>query len=610
MSTLLSSHPPAAAAGGATSDQKAGASSSKDTAGHNNVPAPLYITIGPPCAGKTTWLAAQGSTSTQQQVTTATSATVTTTSAANNSGTPIRDVCIDDQEGVYVPVDTALFLNSSLTSNNDNNQNSSKVNEHAKSVAAADNTTEAKGEEKMLLFGQTVQQRIAAPEQTELVAILQRCAGLLSAEQFASRIQAIYNNSNSRRRNNSRDNDQQMVAQALIQAVNQAVEGAVVESANGSNNSDNDKGKVHSLVLPRTTDLFVLQSLFMVDPDKSNTTGTTPTGAGTGIERALAVLKAVDPGVPVAWGNTNTKPTDYKAALLLAAQQRRPVHFVVYHANSVSSTGVQRSRDDATAVNEGPNNVGSGVFQDDCWDLAVPSWRDLLERSVHRLTQTGRYVPASVIWDMHGRTQQMVQSVADHCQRDLVDSQDKESGDNTSAVGSTASSRRRLGKLELDRGLARLCSFDMNEHRLVSEGHRAPAPKRPRRDNYSSDNNIRGGGSQRQQRPWDGPPRRGPPERTWDRQNRACPGPRGHSYRGPQDSRDDGRILRRDAPPSPYERFPLGNNRRPSEASIRNHGPPQGGGERQQNHSSQFAPPNRASTNTTAARWSEQRPTR
>jgi hypothetical protein len=615
MSTsALSAHPApptgAAAAAGAGRDQEAGATVSfRKDATATAVPAPLYITIGPPCAGKTTWLANhQGRT--KPPTIHATAATAAATGAAAGV-IPIRDVCIDDQEGVYVPVDTALFLDSSLLSVPDtNNNNNSQANERAtnnRDSQSSGTSEAAQGEEKVSWFGQTVRQRIAAPEQAELVTVLQRCAGLLTAEQFVARIQGLYRNHS--RRNNNRDNDQQqqMVAQALIQAVDKAV--AVGES---NSSTDSDKGKAHSLlVLPPTTDLFVLQSLFMVDPNKSNTTGTTPT-TGTGIERALAALRAVDPGVPVAWGNTNTKPTDYKAALLLAAQQRRPVHFVVYHANC-SSTGIKRSNNDATAAEEGPNNVALGTFEDVCWDLTVPSWQDLLERSVHRLLQTGRYVPASVIWDMHGRTQQMVRSVADHCQRDIVESQAKQSGDNSSTVGSTTSSRHRLDKLELDRGLARLCGFDMNERRLVSEGYRVPAAKQPRRDNYRSDNNIRGGGSHRQQRSGDRPPRRGPPERPWAQQNRARPGPRGppppNSYHGPQDGRDDGRIHRRGAPPSPYERFPQGNNRRPPEAPSSNHGPPQAGG-RQQNHLSQFAPPNRANTKTTAARWREQRPTR
>ena len=65
----------------------------------------------------------------------------------------------------------------------------------------------------------------------------------------------------------------------------------------------------------------------------------------------------------------------------------------------------------------------------------------------------------------------------------VVDShQAKDSGKHILAVGSTTSSLR-IGKLELDRGLARLCGFDINEQRLVSEGYRVLAAKRPRREN-------------------------------------------------------------------------------------------------------------------------------
>jgi hypothetical protein len=67
-------------------------------------------------------------------------------------------------------------------------------------------------------------------------------------------------------------------------------------------------------------------------------------------------------------------------------------------------------------------------------------------------------------------------------------------------------SRRPLGKLELDRGLARMCGFDMNEHRLVSEGYRVPAAKKPRRDDYNNNHDKRGGGAHRQQQPRDGGP--------------------------------------------------------------------------------------------------------
>jgi hypothetical protein len=286
-----------------------------------------------------------------------------------------------------------------------------------------------------------------------------------------------------------------MVAQALIQAVEKAVAAGAEQVESSSNTTNTD-----SLIsMPPTTDLFVLQRLFMVDKgnNKRSNTATPTTGAGTGasaggIERALAVRQAVQPDVYVAWGNTNTKPTDYKAALLLAAQQRRPVHFVVYHAAHSTNVGV------------GGGDVGA-AFEDVCWDLAVPHWHELLERSVRRLLQTGRYVPASVIWDMHGRTRQMMQRVvADQHQyrpqqrADMGVDDSRKSSDTNSAVDSNTTSSRRIGKLELDRGLARLCGFDMNEQRLVSEGYRVPAAIRSRRDSYSNGSNIRGGSSHRQ----------------------------------------------------------------------------------------------------------------
>jgi len=102
-----------------------------------------------------------------------------------------------------------------------------------------------------------------------------------------------------------------------------------------------------------TIDLFCIETLF--------------SSAIASAQRAVANTSG-----PVAWGNTNTRPTDYRDIL---RNTHRPVHFVVWKR-----------------------------------DLPDCSFATLLERSLRRCAATGRYVPAGVIWDMMQRTEQLVKT--------------------------------------------------------------------------------------------------------------------------------------------------------------------------------------------------------
>ena len=70
-------------------------------------------------------------------------------------------------------------------------------------------------------------------------------------------------------------------------------------------------------LLPRTVDLFVVEGIF----------------AGGALNSAIAQLRRVasdDPGMPMAWGNTNTPPREYENALDAASCSGRPVRFVAF----------------------------------------------------------------------------------------------------------------------------------------------------------------------------------------------------------------------------------------------------------------------------------------
>lgn len=106
---------------------------------------PLYITIGPPCSGKTTWIKRQSS----------------------KLGSDIVDVCIDDQPGVYYALPTSWFL-----SNCSSSDDASKGQTLSPNLPTKETT----------IFGKTVRERIA--EQAELRFVLRRLAKIISAEEF------------------------------------------------------------------------------------------------------------------------------------------------------------------------------------------------------------------------------------------------------------------------------------------------------------------------------------------------------------------------------------------------------------------------------------------
>lgn len=94
---------------------------------------PLYITVGPPCAGKTTWIA--------------------------NQEDDIQDVSIDDQEGVYTPVPIAWYL---------------------------DQASSASDARKMVLHGKTASERIQT--ETEVCTILKRLSSSISKSECEAKI--------------------------------------------------------------------------------------------------------------------------------------------------------------------------------------------------------------------------------------------------------------------------------------------------------------------------------------------------------------------------------------------------------------------------------------
>jgi hypothetical protein len=118
----------------------------------------------------------------------------------------------------------------------------------------------------------------------------------------------------------------------------------------------------------------------------------------------------------LAWGNTNTRPREYKEALAVAAKTSRPVYFLVYADN---------------------NQCEGGVF------LPKVGLQELMRRNLSRLLQTGKYVPCRAMVEANDRVSNLVQSA----QHNLPSPT--------------------FSKLELDQELARMIHFEMNTNRTV-----------------------------------------------------------------------------------------------------------------------------------------------
>jgi hypothetical protein len=182
--------------------------------------APMYITIGPQCCGKSTFL-------------------------RNLDGGKIKDISLDDQQDVYVPISTDLFLHAY---DDDGNENK--------------NMTEL----QHVYQGKSLLDRIR--DNVELILILRRWNLDSTAIDFEQRILKYY-----KERNLSTT-----VAQALVVAV---------EDFLSTNNNNNSKPPE----MPRETDVFILESLFKPHPETRQ----------SAIQTSYDDLRKTPKHIPISW---------------------------------------------------------------------------------------------------------------------------------------------------------------------------------------------------------------------------------------------------------------------------------------------------------------------
>jgi hypothetical protein len=439
---------------------------------------PLYITIGPPCAGKTTWIRWQ--------------------SSRNDTGN-ICDICIDDQPGVYYALPTQWFLP---------NNNDQKNNLDIKKIADATTKTIQKDS---MIFGKTVGQRIQ--EQIELCAVLGRLANVLSAEEFQKALTSRVLPSH---------------ATILIDVVEAIVKDSYINKS--------------PIQLPPTIDLFVREAIFR-SPSSTDCLFVRNGGDRTRDDDTYCCCSAIKRteqllydtskfplSSPLAWGNTNTRPSDFTTPLAMAAEVGRPVYFVVFFDDTMKIPQFAAPMCSTTVTIPSLDSPTEELSRDEhLFDLFVDDgYKGLVRRNIDRLMRSGRYIPTSVIWDMRDRTIEFIDNVMDTWQQQLGnngsrDASSSQATKETVIIEKVAIAQSGKMKLEFHQCLARIAGFDMNEDRIVTarsstdprivepaiksmtKYHSNEQRQHLKRNHYNDDINRRVTGAMNRQQTWDRP---------------------------------------------------------------------------------------------------------
>jgi len=341
---------------------------------------PLYITIGPPCAGKTTLLHR----------------------LEERLKTPLQDVTLDDQQDVYVEVPVKYFLLNAPQEDKNDIFLQKRIQYKTLASRIYDNATNG-----------------------ELRAILQRIDGRLSPDEFESTIQTLYAQHANSTASNNTDYFRDM-ATLVLNTVH-----AICQTASEENSP---------ISLPSHIQLFCVESLFRPHPNTNK----------TGVESAHDLLweygKLNATTTALAWGNTNTRPREYREALDVATVTKRPVYFIVY-------------------AQDNTNNIltTSGVC------MPHVGLQELMRRNVMRMLSSGKFVPGRALVESHDRIATFMETALDNLQRRFPDKQENV-----------------FTKLELDQELARMVNYEMGADRMVrrmrvkTKKKRRPPPKQRR----------------------------------------------------------------------------------------------------------------------------------
>ncbi|KAL7464545.1 hypothetical protein ACHAXS_004881 [Conticribra weissflogii] len=430
----------------------------------------LYITVGPQCSGKTTILRNLFGKSSHK------AAGPDETDEMSAIG---LDVTIDDQEMVYIPVPLQFFLQKPYLNDSDTTSYYSNLLERD-------------------VLGQKIRQRINDPSQDELTLVIQRLGGILSGEKFKARI--LRNNQQNANGNSNINNGcekicrQKSVEDELVDAL---------EFVSSISSNKNEYDSVNSIArLPKTVDLFIVESIFRERPlhnfcEESNekssnfTPSTNIVLAPSALDAAQHILqhhanstlpqsRSKHPSnAPLAWGNTNTRPREYKIALEVAENSGRPVEFIVFGGieacemirNHVTRREYRKMIHDREESLPNIQTDGIEVSTTETNDYTIASLpkldlQTLLRRNLQRFLQTGRYIPSRAIADAIIRTESLLASAVAEAKKEYEKSRQAGVCQDENVV--TAPINVADAKFRLDLELAKLAGFKLNPDRTVS----------------------------------------------------------------------------------------------------------------------------------------------
>eukprot|EP00804_Cyclotella_cryptica_P007414 CCRYP_002635-RA/>CCRYP_002635-RA protein AED:0.02 eAED:0.02 QI:218/1/1/1/0/0/2/333/618 len=389
----------------------------------------LYITIGPQCSGKTTILKRIFGTSFHK------SEGIVSDMTTLAGGI---DITIDDQALLYIPVPIQYFLHDS------NASDTSAAGVEGKGISPS-----------MMVLGKTIQERICDSSNDELRWVIQRLGGVISSEKFASLLRV---SSEQSEHNNPVHVD-------LVAAVESII-----------------SSKDDSEPLPKEVDLFIVESIFRPRPlelirnitrDVSSPSSSIESSA---LDAALDQLKSHATNnhthsrtAPLAWGNTNTRPREYKSALEAASLSRRPVEFIVFGGmetcnmirEHLSRRDYRMSHDVDAAITDNDqiincHDVDHCSNVEDQYQLrCLPKLTrlELLKRNLKRFAATGKYIPSGAIQDAIVRVESMLASAAAEAKKN---------------VDYSSNLSLEEAKFRLDYELAMLAGYVLHTDRTVS----------------------------------------------------------------------------------------------------------------------------------------------
>lgn len=434
--------------------------------------APIYVPIGPPCAGKTTVLS---------RILVPRNATATNANGTNRQLHPTaagkmagRDISIDDQDGVYLQIPTRLFLLLDPKSN--------KPKSTSPDGRLLNRT----------VHGKTIYERLYSDgNNDEMRAVLQRLAGRLGKAEFRETIMRQMNCWNETKEGQSGNGAPSqeaeplqtvgrhggpnqipptLMAQYLIDAVEHYAETETLTSSGHLRDANHP-----ILGSDGCSDLFVLEAIFRsADVVEGGRSRRIPSGLNLALskmERLACNPNALPLNAPLAWGNTNTRPREYTSALEVAQKSGRPVVFIPHVNPSVVSV----------EGGKGPGPTNESAASEFLHHVELD---ELYRRSIGRLVQTGRYVPATAIKDAAFRCDSLMLSAKADMGRMFPISQDEVDAGDEVKVGLTEDTIRTFTKLELEMALCKMAGYQMNADRTV---------RKLFRDNDSGGGRGRGG---------------------------------------------------------------------------------------------------------------------